>query len=63
MGVGSWRPPGLTRRSRKSQPANVADSHDAVTIAAKRQLQESEERFRLLVESVRDYAIYLLEPD
>ena len=26
-------------------------------------LQDSEERFRLLVESVKDYAIFMLDPD
>src|SRR6201996_3656378 len=29
----------------------------------KKNLQESEDRFRLLVESVRDYAIFMLDPD
>jgi PAS domain S-box-containing protein len=29
----------------------------------KEELQHSEERFRLLVESVRDYAIFMLDPD
>jgi PAS domain S-box-containing protein len=29
----------------------------------KQQLQRSEERFRLLVESVRDYAIFMLDPN
>jgi PAS domain S-box-containing protein len=32
-------------------------------LAASRQLQESEQRFRLLVQGVRDYAIYLLDPE
>ena len=31
--------------------------------AAAQQLDESEERFRLLVESVKDYAIFMLDPD
>jgi PAS domain S-box-containing protein len=31
--------------------------------AASEQLQHSEERFRLLVEGVRDYAIYMLDPN
>ena len=30
---------------------------------ASEQLQHSEERFRLLVEGVRDYAIYMLDPN
>jgi PAS domain S-box-containing protein len=29
----------------------------------RKKLQESEERFRLLVESVRDYAIFMLDPE
>src|ERR1700692_2057015 len=29
----------------------------------KQELQQSEARFRLLVESVRDYAIFMLDPD
>src|ERR1700729_3159405 len=33
------------------------------TISGKQKLQESEDRFRLLVESVRDYAIFMLDPD
>ena len=32
-------------------------------LEAARKLRESEQRFRLLVEGVRDYAIYLLDPD
>jgi PAS domain S-box-containing protein len=31
--------------------------------AAEEQLRESEERFRLLVQSVKDYAIFMLDPD
>src|SRR3984885_8268252 len=33
------------------------------TISGKQKLQESQDRFRLLVESVRDYAIFMLDPD
>ena len=32
-------------------------------LEAERRLRESEQRFRLLVQGVRDYAIYLLDPD
>src|ERR1700729_113571 len=31
--------------------------------SGKQELRESEDRFRLLVESVRDYAIFMLDPD
>lgn len=34
----------------------------AMQRAAERQLRESDERFRLVVESVRDYAIFMLDP-
>src|SRR3984885_11257441 len=33
------------------------------TISGKQKLQESQDRFRLLVESVRDYAIFMLDPE
>ena len=33
------------------------------TGSKKEELRQSEERFRLLVESVRDYAIFMLDPD
>jgi PAS domain S-box-containing protein len=35
----------------------------AETAIPRRELKESEERFKLLVESVRDYAIFMLDPD
>ena len=33
------------------------------SISGKQELRQSEDRFRLLVESVRDYAIFMLDPD
>src|SRR5579862_1601099 len=34
-----------------------------VKTGGEEELRQSEERFRLLVESVRDYAIFMLDPD
>ena len=39
-----------------------SDSEDAHTVRGAEHLWQSEERFRLLVESVRDYAIFMLDP-
>src|ERR1700683_2408899 len=33
------------------------------TISGKQEVRKNEDRFRLLVESVRDYAIFMLDPD
>src|SRR6202000_2230604 len=33
------------------------------TVKAAKELRQSEERFKLLVQSVRDYAIFMLDPD
>lgn len=38
-------------------------SPDRAVAVASRQLRETEERFRLIVESVRDYAIFMLDSD
>ena len=35
----------------------------AFKTSGREELRQSEERFRLLVESVRDYAIFMLDPD
>src|SRR5947209_9658729 len=47
--------PQFAARSSSAEPA----SH---SIAKTEDLRQSEERFRLLVESVRDYAIFMLDP-
>lgn len=47
-----------SRRSRHIQPRDVSER-----VAAQQELFESEPRFRLLVQSVHDYAIYMLDPD
>ena len=39
-------------------PSDLKASHELIT----EQLVRSEERFRLLVEGVQDYAIYMLDP-
>ncbi|HEY8975651.1 MAG TPA: PAS domain S-box protein, partial [Burkholderiaceae bacterium] len=39
------------------------ETQDKPTPSPTRRLQASEERFRLLVESVRDYAIFMLDPE
>jgi PAS domain S-box-containing protein len=44
-----------------SSPVTEADERPNVESPSR--LQESEERFRLLVASVRDYAIFMLDPD
>jgi PAS domain S-box-containing protein len=48
----------MTEKLSKFTP-DAKSSHDAAT----EKLLHSEERFRLLVEGVRDYAIYMLDPD
>ena len=50
--TGSINEPRLTRTSRPGEP-----------LKHREQLQRSEERFRLLVEAVQDYAIFMLDAD
>jgi PAS domain S-box-containing protein len=42
--------------------ARLLNKRDELKKATEHSLQESEERFRLLVDSVRDYAIFMLDP-
>jgi PAS domain S-box-containing protein len=46
----------------EGRPAQGNDHSPAAAPSASRVLEESEERFRLLVDSVKDYAIFMLDP-
>ena len=50
---------GFVRRSKRSAPASQNSHYDPTT----EKLRQSEERFHVLVESIQDYAIYILDPD
>ncbi len=51
----------MSEEERTEPEARVDDSTDALDVA-RASLRATEEHFRLLVESVRDYAIFLLDP-
>jgi PAS domain S-box-containing protein len=46
-----------------TDPRNPATSHSGQRRLSEDELHESEERFRLLVQSVKDYAIFMLDPE
>ncbi len=52
------------RRDSAGQPVEILEINSDITDRkrAETELRESEERFRLLVEGVRDYAIFMLDP-
>lgn len=57
---GRW----VLRRDATGEPAEILEINSDVTVAVQSEdlLRQSEERFRLLVERVRDYAIFMLDP-
>ena len=57
---GRW----VLRRDPNGEPTEILEINSDVTrrVEAERSLRGSEERFRLLVASVRDYAIFMLDP-
>src|SRR4051812_41728426 len=50
-------------RRRTASIARIAVAHRDSLEAAQRALREAEERFRLLVDTVREYAIFMLDPE
>src|SRR6185436_2543814 len=50
-------------RRRTASIARIALAHRESLDAAERALREAEERFRLLVDTVREYAIFMLDPE
>lgn len=55
---------GVAERTRALEEANQALQRDiAVRSKLEEEFKRSEEKFRLMVEGIRDYAIFMLEPD
>jgi PAS domain S-box-containing protein len=54
----------VAERTRALEEANHALQHDiAVRSRLEEEFKRSEEKFRLMVESIQDYAIFMLDPD
>ena len=60
---GRWRRDGDSGRSRQCHGLLKVMHDVSAQHRASEALRQSEERYRLLVENVRDYAIFLLDPD
>src|ERR687884_659149 len=50
---------GFVRRSKRSAPASQSPHYDPTT----ERLRQSEQRFQVLIDSIQDYAIYILDPE
>ena len=50
---------GFVRRSKRSAPASQNSHYDPTT----ERLRQSEERFQILIDTIQDYAIYILDPE